>query len=494
MADALLQTERLTRRFGGVTAADAIALTIAPNEVHAVIGPNGAGKTTLIGLLSGEIAPQEGSIRFAGAEITGLPVYRRSQSGLARSFQITSLFRDFTALDNVALAVQAHRGHSFRFWRDARREDGLRAPALAALKRVGLQERAATRVDRLSHGEQRQLEIAMALASGPQLLLLDEPMAGMGPDESSRMVSLLRTLKGGVTILLIEHDMEAVFALADRLSVLVYGRIIASGPPEAVRSDPAVRQAYLGEKAGDAQGGRMAERPLLELADLETSYGQSRVLFGITLRIAAGEMVSLMGRNGMGKTTTVRSIMGLTPAAGGSIRFDGAPIQALPAYRIAKLGLGLVPEGRQVFPNLTARENLLATAANRAGASDPWTLAKVFAMFPRLAERAGSMANLLSGGEQQMLAIGRALMTNPRLIILDEATEGIAPLIRQEIWRCLELLRRSGQSILVIDKNVDALTRIADRHYIIERGRVVWSGDSRALAASPDVQHRYLGI
>jgi branched-chain amino acid transport system ATP-binding protein len=254
VADALLQTERLTRRFGGVTAADAIALTIAPNEVHAVIGPNGAGKTTLIGLLSGEIAPQEGSIRFAGAEITGLPVYRRSQLGLARSFQITSLFRDFTALDNVALAVQAHRGHSFRFWRDARREDGLRAPALAALKRVGLHERAATRVDRLSHGEQRQLEIAMALASSPQLLLLDEPMAGMGPDESSRMVSLLRTFKGGVTILLIEHDMEAVFALADRLSVLVYGRIIASGPPEAVRSDPAVRRAYLGEKAGDAQG------------------------------------------------------------------------------------------------------------------------------------------------------------------------------------------------------------------------------------------------
>ncbi len=238
----------------------------------------------------------------------------------------------------------------------------------------------------------------------------------------------------------------------------------------------------------------MAE-PLLELSDIETSYGQSRVLFGISLAIAPGEMVSLMGRNGMGKTTTVRSIMGLTPAAAGSIRFSGAQIHGLPAYRIAKLGLGLVPEGRQVFPNLTTRENLLATAANRTPAlPPPWTLAKVFALFPRLAERAASMANLLSGGEQQMLAIGRALMTNPRLIILDEATEGLAPLIRDEIWRCLELLRKSGQSILVIDKNVDALTRIADRHYIIERGRVVWSGNSQALAASPDVQHRYLGV
>jgi len=237
----------------------------------------------------------------------------------------------------------------------------------------------------------------------------------------------------------------------------------------------------------------MAE-PLLDIAGIETSYGLSRVLFGISLSVAAGEMVSLMGRNGMGKTTTVRSIMGLTPPAAGSIRFAGTDIRALPAYRIAKLGLGLVPEGRQVFPNLTARENLVATAANRSGAREPWTIDKVFALFPRLKARAGAFANLLSGGEQQMLAIGRALMTNPRLLILDEATEGLAPLVRDEIWHCLELLRRTGQSILVIDKNVDALTRIADRHYIIERGRIVWTGSSQALAAAPDVQHRYLGI
>jgi branched-chain amino acid transport system ATP-binding protein len=238
----------------------------------------------------------------------------------------------------------------------------------------------------------------------------------------------------------------------------------------------------------------VAELPLLEVANIETSYGLSRVLFGISLVIAPGEMVSLMGRNGMGKTTTVRSIMGLTRSAAGSIRFAGADIRDLPAYRIAKLGLGLVPEGRQVFPNLTARENLIATAANRNGAANPWTLEKIFGLFPRLAARAGSMANLLSGGEQQMLAIGRALMTNPRLLILDEATEGLAPLIRDEIWRCLELLRAAGQSILVIDKNVDALTRIADRHYIIERGRVVWSGTSPHLANAPEIQHRYLGV
>ena len=242
-----------------------------------------------------------------------------------------------------------------------------------------------------------------------------------------------------------------------------------------------------------------AHPPLLEISAIETSYGLSRVLFGVSLAVAAGEMVSLLGRNGMGKTTTVRSIMGLTPAAAGSIRFGGEEIRALPAYRVAKRGIGLVPEGRQVFPNLTLRENLVATAANRGDAAATeqdkvWTLDKVYALFPRLAERADSMANLLSGGEQQMLAIGRALMTNPRLLILDEATEGLAPLIRDEIWRCLELLRAAGQSILVIDKNVDALTRIADRHYIIERGRVVWAGASKELAAAPDIQHRYLGV
>jgi len=238
----------------------------------------------------------------------------------------------------------------------------------------------------------------------------------------------------------------------------------------------------------------MARPALLEIENIETRYGRSQVLFGISLTIAAGEMVSLLGRNGMGKTTTVRSIMGLTPAMTGAIRFDGVDIRRLPPYRVAQHGIGLVPEGRQVFPNLTTRENLLATASNRRGAIDSWTLEKVDAMFPQLAERAATMGRQLSGGEQQMLAIARALMTNPRLIILDEATEGLAPLIRDEIWRCLTALKRAGQSILVIDKNIEALIEVADRHYVIERGRVTWSGTSRELAAAPDVQRRYLGI
>jgi branched-chain amino acid transport system ATP-binding protein len=242
----LLAIDRLTKRFGGVIASDEITLEVSTGELHAIIGPNGAGKTTLIGELAGEIAPDAGRICFDGRDVTALPIWRRSALGLARSFQITSLFADFTALDNVALAVQAHSGHSFRFWRAARREPELREPARAALARVGLAERADVLVARLSHGEHRQLEIAMALATSPRMLLLDEPMAGMGPEESARMVRTLRDLKQELTILLIEHDMEAVFALADRITVLVYGRVIASGPPAAIRADAEVRKAYLG--------------------------------------------------------------------------------------------------------------------------------------------------------------------------------------------------------------------------------------------------------
>jgi branched-chain amino acid transport system ATP-binding protein len=233
---------------------------------------------------------------------------------------------------------------------------------------------------------------------------------------------------------------------------------------------------------------------MLAVDALEAAYGVSQVLFGVALRVDAGEVVTLLGRNGMGKTTTVRTIMGIMRPKAGTVTFGGQALHGLPSYRVARAGLGLVPEGRQIFPNLTVRENLVATAANRAGRPNPWTLEKVFALFPRLEERRGNMGNQLSGGEQQMLAIARALMTNPKLLILDEATEGLAPLIRADIYRSIEQMKAAGLSILVIDKDVKALTRVADRHYVLEKGRVVWSGSSADLAASEDVQHRYLGV
>jgi branched-chain amino acid transport system ATP-binding protein len=247
VAETILATDMLVKRFGGLVATDRLSLDVTAGEVHAVIGPNGAGKTTLVAQVAGELRPDAGTIRFLGEDITRLPAHQRSLKGLARSFQITSIFHEFSALDNVALAVQAHDGHSFRFWTAARRDPALTEPALAMLDQVGLKERAQVQASHLAHGEKRALEIAMALAARPRLLLLDEPTAGMGPDDSARMVRMLARLKGTVTILLIEHDMDAVFALADRITVLVYGRAIATGAPAAIRDNPEVRQAYLGE-------------------------------------------------------------------------------------------------------------------------------------------------------------------------------------------------------------------------------------------------------
>ncbi|MDX9861571.1 MAG: ABC transporter ATP-binding protein [Rhodospirillales bacterium] len=234
---------------------------------------------------------------------------------------------------------------------------------------------------------------------------------------------------------------------------------------------------------------------MLELVGVETFYGPSQVLFGVDLAIESGEVVTLMGRNGMGKTTTVRSIMGLLAPRRGTIRFAGRDVTGLRSHKVARLGIGYVPEGRQVFPNLTVRENLTATAANHAGVARPWTVDRVFGLFPRLAERAGQYGRTLSGGEQQMLAIGRALMTNPVFMILDEATEGLAPLIREEIWSVLETnLKEAGQAILVIDKHPDAMVRLADRHCVMEKGRIVWTGNSAELTANKAMQHRYLGV
>ena len=248
MAEPLLRVEDLVIRFGGVVATDHVSLDVNGGELHAIIGPNGAGKTTLISQLTGQLMPHSGAIRFAGQDITDLPAFRRSRLGLARSFQITSLLPDFTAADNVAMAAQAHDGHSFRFWGDARKEKGLREAAMAALSRVGLAHRADTVVSELSHGEQRELELAVALATKPKLLLLDEPMAGLGATESAQMVKLLQELRREVTIVLVEHDMNAVFALADRITVLVYGRVIACDVPAAIRQHDEVKRAYLGDQ------------------------------------------------------------------------------------------------------------------------------------------------------------------------------------------------------------------------------------------------------
>ncbi len=391
MPDAVLHLERLRKSFGALVVTDDLTFDVMPRELHAVIGPNGAGKTTLINQISGLVAPDSGTILFAGRDITALPTHARAELGLARSFQVSSILPGFSVLENVALAVQSRAGSSFRVLGRAAAEAALNDPAMAALADVGLAERAHVPAGELAHGEKRALELAIALAMQPKVLLLDEPMAD------------------------------------------------------------------------------------------------------ICLRVGAGEVVTLLGRNGMGKTTTIRTLMGLLPACGGSAAFEGVSLIGLPPYRIAQAGLGLVPEGRQIFPTLSVEENLIATAASRLAVTR-WTLERVYDFFPQLAERRRHMGNELSGGEQQMLAIGRALMTNPKLLILDEATEGLAPLLRLEIWKCLARLKSEGQAILLVDKHLAALLKLADRHAIIEKGQVVWSGTSAALAADPTITQRYLQV
>ncbi len=493
----LLRVEGLTKRFGGVVALWRCHLEVRPGEVHALIGPNGAGKTTLTNLVAGVFPPDEGRIWFCGQDVTALPAHRRALLGVARTFQVTNLFPHDTVLDNLRLAVQARRGGAFGFWRPVEAEAELREEAEACAARVGLLQRLHVPVAHLSHGERRQLEVGIALACWPRLLLLDEPTSGMSTEESRRMVELIQSLRAEAGILLVEHDMDVVFRVADRITVLVDGKVLASGAPEDVRSNPEVHRAYLGDARAPAVE---PVRPtpsgpvLLKLDGLQAAYGTSQVLFGVDLEVREGQLVTLLGRNGMGKTTTVHAVMGLVPPRGGRVVFCGEEVQGQPPERIASRGIALVPEGRQIFPNLTVRENLVAFQARRSAPSNLWDLDRVVELFPRLRARWTHLGAQLSGGEQQMLAIGRALVTNPRLLILDEATEGLAPLVREEIWRSLKRLNDEGLTVLLIDKYVEQVSRLAHYHYILERGRVVWSGPSEALRADPGLWERYLSV
>jgi branched-chain amino acid transport system ATP-binding protein len=544
----LLKVEGLAKRFGALAVTDDVSFSVDDRRLVALIGPNGAGKTTLIDQLSGALKPDEGRIRFGDVDISALDMPARADLGLARSFQIAAVLPEYTALENVALAVQARSGSNFRFFGRAKCEEALNAPARAALERVGLLARAGDRAGQLSHGEKRALEIAIALALRPRLMLLDEPFAGLGSEETCAAVDLIRALKSKVTMLLVEHDMDAVFALADEIGVLVNGRLIAWGVPEAVRADARVRAAYLGEEElvrgapveetaavpsvrvrererGSAchpresgGSGRRHEAPrkgprrrfwmpgfagttervtqakpgvMLSVEAIEVGYDGAKVLHGVDFELGEGEALALVGRNGMGKTTTVRALFGLLPLEAGRILFEGAALDGQPPYVIARVGLGLAPEGRQAFPSLSVEENLLATARRGRGR---WTLAEVFRLFPPLAERRRAYGDRLSGGEQQMLAIGRALMTNPKLIVLDEATEGLAPLFRAKIWDCLKRLKAEGQSILVIDKNLQALLDFVDRIAVIEKGRIVWRGSAGAFRSEPSIVERFLHL
>jgi ABC-type branched-subunit amino acid transport system ATPase component/ABC-type branched-subunit amino acid transport system permease subunit len=493
----ILTVRGLSKRFGSLVTAHDINFEVHPCRLHSVIGPNGAGKTTFFNMLTGLLHADAGEIRFAGRDMTRMPVHRRVRLGLGRSFQILSVFRTLTAFENVRIAVQSHHRHAGDLWRNAYRMEDVNARTWSLLDAVGLADRAAEQCENLAHGEQRLLEIAITLATEASLLLLDEPLAGLAEADREVVARLIRSLAETHAVLLIEHDIDRVLALSDRITVLHQGRLIADGKPAEVAKNPDVIAAYLGaaREAGTATiAAAMAvphqvlPTPLLQLEKVCAGYAGSRVLNDLSLVVHAGEAVALLGRNGVGKTTTLRAITGTVGKTAGRIVFDGKDITGARHYEINRAGISLVPEGRRLFPNLTLLDNLLL-AARPGGAS----LEEIYELFPRLRLLLRSRAENLSGGERQMVAIARALMVPSRLVLLDEPFEGLAPAIVHEVMEALVRLR-GRVSMVIVEHHAESVLPIVDRAYVLVNGQVAFEGSARALEADHALQARLLGV
>ena len=494
--DPILSVRSLSKRFGKLVVADAVNLELRQGELHSLIGPNGAGKTTLFNMLTGLVANDGGEVLFKGRNLNSLTPDKRINAGLGRSFQILSMFKNLTVFENVRVAVQARSPYRFSLWRDAYALPEVIERTWAILDSVGLADRTTESANDLPHGEQRLLEIAITLATEPEVLLLDEPLAGLASEDRERIVALIRRLAGQHSILLIEHDIDRVIALSDRITVLHQGQIIAEGKSQAVVNQPQVITAYLGRReethpavlAGVRAARQGAAEAILTLKDVTSGYGGSRVLHGVSLEVAKGEVVALLGRNGVGKTTTLRTIIGAVKPMAGAIMFHGQPIGGRPPHRINHAGVSIVPEGRRIFPNLTVLDNL--QLAQRPGG---WSVDEAFALFPALREIQTSKGESLSGGELQMLAIARALMAPTDLLLLDEPLEGLAPSIVNEVLTAIGQLQ-GRTSIFIVEQKVDLVLQMADRAYVMVNGEIAWAGDAETLRQDESLKVRLLGV
>ncbi|MFN5485376.1 MAG: ATP-binding cassette domain-containing protein [Bradyrhizobium sp.] len=490
-----LDVTDLSISFGGVRAVQGVSFRAAPGAVTSIIGPNGAGKTSALNLLCGFYRPQAGTVMLGDRDVTGMTSHLLARVGVARTFQTTQLFGSLTILENILLAERVGRlGGLVSALRNAETEGFARL----LLRFAGVDGDVDRLADSLSHGEKRLVEIARALALRPRILLLDEPAAGLSKGDTQRLTALLRRIADlGIAVIIVEHDMPMIMSISYLIVVLDGGKRIAIGDATAIRNDPAVRKAYLGDASPGEQS--RAPRPArqgtaLEVKALDSFYGLSRALNGIDLVVAPGEAVAVLGANGAGKTTLMRSIAGLEPPRSiGEVRLAETRIDTMPAHVRARSGVVLVPEGRQVFPELTVKQNLELGAYARKGLDLDAEIEAMFVRFPRLKERIDQRAGLLSGGEQQMLAVARGLLTGPKIFMLDEPSLGLAPLVVDELFASFERLRSEGMTIMVVDQMAGHALALADRAYLLETGSILKSGPADIIAEDPLLEAAYLG-
>jgi len=495
-AGALLGCHGLTKRFSGFVAVDGVDLQLHDRRLHALIGPNGAGKTTLLDLISGVVASDSGSVEMAGTRIGGLPPEEVMARGVARSFQINSLFPALTVREHLRLAVQARHPQRFQALRKTSALQEVDTHTQSLLCFLGLEGVGTVEVSKLAYGGQRLVEIGVALAARPRALLLDEPLVGLTAAERARVTALLRDLAQHMAVLLVDHDIDRVFAMADTITVMSEGRVLIEGDAQTVRAHPEVQRLYVGSGQAPVQAREPRSQSLgdtvLSVSGIDMFYGDTRILHDVSFEVRAGEVVALLGRNGAGKSSTFKSIMGMVQPRKGAVTLERRRLNGLAPERIARLGVGLVPQGCRLFADLTVEENLRLGALSRSRSDGTrWERERIYEVFPKVREKLRMRADHLSGGEQQMVAIARAMAGNVKVVLLDEPFEGLPPDMVEEVYRSIEKLRREV-SILIVEHHLDTVLSLADRAVVLERGRVTHIGPAAPLLSDLDFRREVL--